>query len=419
MYALIDGNCFYASCERVFRPDLRTSPIVVLSNNDGCVITRTAEAKALGIKMGEPLHKIRPMIKRFGIEVFSSNYELYGDLSRRMMETIATLVPRTEIYSIDECFADVAGMSDLTDLGREIRARVLQWVGIPTCVGIAPTKTLAKYCNHLAKRHTTFKGVVNWNDWSEAIQTRALNSEPASEVWGIGRRISEHLALMNIHTAGDLQRAPTDLIRKTFGVTVERTQHELRGLPCLEFETIAPNKQQLLRSRSFGQALTAIEDIQAALAHHVSEAAEDLRKQACIAYGVGIMLQTNPFNSNDKQYYLNDSTIIQAGTADTRTINNAAQTLLKRGFKTGLKYKKCGVILTALESIDNPKQFDWLNPSDSDNSKVLMSCIDGLNKRFGRGSMMLGDEPLSASWKMQRGHLSPMYTTRFAELLRI
>lgn len=422
MYALVDGNSFYASCERVYRPDLRDTPIVVLSNNDGCVITRSSQAKALGIKMGEPMHKIRNTVNRYGVEVFSSNYELYGDMSRRMMQSIASLVPRIEVYSIDECFADVAGMeriANLTELGREIRARVLQWVGIPTCVGIAPTKTLAKFCNHLAKRHATFKGVVNWNDWNESIRTRALNSQPVGEVWGIGRRLTEQLNAMGIHTVGDLQRAPSAQIRKLFGVVVERTQRELSGIACIELEHAPADKKQLIRSRSFGKPITDIADIQSALAHHATEAGRDLRRQQSVTHQVGIILQTNPFNPNDPQYYVNESICISAGTADTRLINKTAQAILERSFKAGYKYKKCGIVVTGIESINAPQQLDWLNPSDSEQSMMLMQCVDELNARFGKGSMRLGIERLSSNWKMRREKLSPCYTGRFGELLRV
>ena len=298
MYALIDGNSFYASCERVFRPDLAGVPIVVLSNNDGCVVTRTAEAKALGIKMGEPLFKIKHLVRQNRVQVFSSNYELYADMSRRMMNTVATLVPRIEVYSIDECFADLSGMEQysqfmgsgqntgLLTLGFSIRARVLQWTGIPTCVGIAPTKTLAKFCNHLAKRHAVFKGVVDWNAWAPAIQQRALASEDVTEVWGIGRQIGLSLNAMGIKTAADLANAPSHTIRKMFGVVVERTQRELQGIECLELEDIAPKRQQIVRSRSFGQPITTLDGLSASLAHHVAEAAQRLRGQGSVTHAV-------------------------------------------------------------------------------------------------------------------------------------
>ena len=233
MYALIDGNTFYASCERVFNPALRGRPVVVLSNNDGCIVTLTAEAKALGLKRGTPLFKVRDVIEKNAVEVFSSNYELYGDMSSRMMRTIASLVPSIEVYSIDECFADVTGIESVTELGRMIRSRVLKWVGIPTCVGIAPTKTLAKLSNHIAKRYRIFEGVFNWTELTPERQEKALSTIPAGDVWGVGRQISAALETMGITTALDLKNADEALIRRRFGVTLIRTQKELAGTPCI------------------------------------------------------------------------------------------------------------------------------------------------------------------------------------------
>ena len=417
MYALIDGNTFYVSCERVYRPDLRTRPVIVLSNNDGCVITRSKEAKDLGIKMGDPFHKMQQLIKRHKIEVFSSNYELYGDMSQRMMSTIASLVPNVEVYSIDECFADVAGLPHLTELGRTIRNRVMQWVGIPNCVGIAPTKTLAKFCNHLAKCHPTFKGVVNWNDWTPEIQTRALNSQPVKAIWGIGWRLGESLNAMGIMTAGDLQRAESSLIRRNFGVTVERTQRELNGIACIELDHAPQARQQIIRTRSFANGLTELVDLQAAIAHHATDAAAELRKQGSIAHGASIMFHTYASRPDLPQYYANDSAVIKAGTADTRLLNQVTQGLLKRAYRTGFKFKKCGVTLTGIEASDSPKQQDWLDPSDSEESISLMQCLDGINQRYGQGTVKLGVESLSNRWLMRREYLSPRFTTRFDELL--
>ena len=422
VFALIDGNSFYASCERVFRPDLRNRPVVVLSNNDGCVITRTAEAKALGIKMGEPHFKIKNLIKRYGVVVFSSNYELYGDLSRRMIETIATLVPQTEIYSIDECFADLTGVRDITSLGHQIRARVLQWVGIPTCVGIAPSKILAKFCNHLAKRHAMFKGVVNWLDWDESIRTRALNSEPVGEVWGIGYRISAQLNEMGIITAGDFVRADTATLRKRFGVVVERTQRELQGIPCVDLEVQIADKQQIVRSKSFGKPVRDIEGLRASLAFHIAEAASELRAQNSTANLIGVMLHTNPFNPEEPQYKGYLTACLPVGCSDTLKLNRVVQQTLTQIYRNGYIYKKCGVVLMGIESATTQMQLDWLNPPDSDKRKSLMHTIDALNQRFGRHSIRTADQDAAgnnAGWRMKRERLSPCYTTQFAQLLQV
>ena len=416
MYALIDGNTFYASCERVYRLDLRDRAIVVLSNNDGCVITRSAEAKGLGIKMGEPYFKIKNLIQQHHVVVFSSNYELYGDMSRRMMQTIASLVPATEVYSIDECFADVTGMRDLTELGYQIRSRVLQWVGIPTCVGIAPTKTLAKFCNHIAKRHSYFKGVANWNDWDHARQMRALASEPVTEIWGIGRRIGQSLEQMGIKTAADFANAPTALLRKRFGVVVERTQTEIKGISCAELETQAPDKQQIIRSRSFGQPIRDKSSLKSALSFHTAEAMRDLRAQSSVTHVVGILLETNRFK-DEPQYHAYDTIALPVGTCDTLKVNQYVQQLLDQLYKPNFSYKKCGVILQGIEPNTRQGQLDWLTPTDSDERIALMHTMDHLNERFGRDSIMMATQKIATDWHMRREKLSPCVTSKISELI--
>lgn len=296
MYALIDGNTFYASCERVFNPALRGRPVVVLSNNDGCIVTLTAEAKALGLKRGTPLFKVRDVIEKNAVEVFSSNYELYGDMSSRMMRTIASLVPSIEVYSIDECFADVTGIESVTELGRMIRSRVLKWVGIPTCVGIAPTKTLAKLSNHIAKRYRIFDGVFNWTELTPERQEKALSTIPAGDVWGVGRQISAALETMGITTALDLKNADEALIRRRFGVTLIRTQKELAGTPCIGFEPVAADRKQICCSRSFAQNCSDADAVASALAVHAAQAARRLRQQHCRALAVSVFVLSNTFN---------------------------------------------------------------------------------------------------------------------------
>ena len=253
MYALIDGNSFYASCERVFRPDLRHRPVVVLSNNDGCIVTLTAEAKALGLKRGIPFYQVKDIIRRHQVAVFSSNYELYGDMSSRMMNIIAGLVPAIEVYSIDECFADLSGLDDLTTLGFSIRKRIGQWIGIPACVGIAPTKTLAKYCNHLAKKIPALHGVLNWNDLSFSRQEKALAYQGVEEIWGIGSQLAMRLKKLGIQTPLDLAQASESLLKQCFPINVIQTARELRGIESIEFEPTPPPRKRILRSRSFSK----------------------------------------------------------------------------------------------------------------------------------------------------------------------
>ncbi|RQW27273.1 Y-family DNA polymerase [Rhodobacteraceae bacterium CH30] len=418
-FALIDGNSFYASCERVFRPDLAKRAIVVLSNNDGCVVTRTHEAKALGIKMGAPYFEVAHLEKRGQLMVFSSNYELYADMSRRMMVAIGSLVPRYEVYSIDECFADLTGMEgDLTALGQQIRARVEQWVGIPTCVGIGPSKTLAKFCNHLAKRHAKLEGVLDWASLAPERQAKALNSEPVSEVWGIGRKLTDQLASMGICTALALADADPALIRSRFGVVVERVVRELQGISCLSLEEVTPQRQQLVRSRSFGERVSAREDLLAAIAHHTAQAAADLRAQGSVAGLIGVQLHTHRFREQDAQYHACDWHALPVPSNDTLTLTSAAIALLNRLYRTGYAYKKTGVTLAALEA-GPARQIDWLSPDTSPNTAALMHALDSINHRYGRGTLKLAAEALGQRWQMRRERVSPCYTTRFDQLLRV
>ena len=422
MYALIDGNSFYASCERVFRPDWWYRPIIVLSNNDGCVVARSAEAKALGIKMGIPLFKIRDIVNQHQVVVCSSNYELYADISRRMMRTIATLAPQIEIYSIDECFADLANMErigTLSNIGHSIRERVLKWTGIPTCVGIAPTKTLAKFCNHLAKKHRQFKGVVDWNAWNHNIRERALKSESVTEVWGIGRQISQALNTMGIYTVLDFVQADPHTLRRKFGVVIERTQRELQGYSCLQLEEVSPKRKQIVRSRSFGQPIGTMEGLASALTHHVADATQKLRDQGGVTHTIQIFIETNRFKPELPQYTATESVSIPSGTSDTIQLNKKAQSALKSIYKAGYQYKKCGIILSGIEDQTIQSQLDWIDPPDDKRSMALMKTLDGINTRFGKSTIQLASEYLDNSWLMRRDQLSPRYTTRFDQLVQI
>ena len=420
MFALVDGNCFYASCERVFRPELRDKAIVVLSNNDGCVVTRTPQAKALGIKMGVPYYQVKHLVDSGELITFSSNYELYADLSRRMMDSIATLVPAIEVYSIDECFADTSGLNELNSLGHQIRERVLQWVGIPTCVGIAPTKTLAKYCNHLAKRHQRhFGGVLVWSDLSQARQAKALASEPVGEIWGIGRRISKRLEGQGIHTALDFYNADTATLRQQFGVVIERTQRELHGTACDQLHFSEENKQHIIRSRSFGKCVSDIATLESAIAHHISSGAAKLRQQGTQAHTVGVFIHTNRFREQDAQYNGHRLITLPMASSDTIKLNSVAQALLKSIYRPGFGYKKCGIELGGVESAITSVQQDLWMHGDSIRSHKLMEAMDKTNGKFGKGSLRLGSELMSTGWHMNRDVLSPCFTTRFNDLLNV
>ena len=416
MFALIDGNSFYCSCERVFRPELKNVPVVVLSNNDGCVVARSAEAKALGIKMGEPYFRVKHLVSQGRLKAYSSNYELYADLSRRMMETIAGCVPAVEIYSIDECFADMSGIENLTELGCQIRQRVLQWVGIPTCVGIAPTKTLAKFCNHLAKRYPDhFRGVVVWGDWNETIRLRALRSQGVDEIWGIGRRTADKLSEQGIRTALDFVEADTATIRRRYGVTVERTQREMQGIVCDGLHPNAQPRQNLVRSRSFGTRIETLEALQAAVTHHISLGAEALRKDGLTASAVSVFLHTDFFHENEPQYHNSLAQNLIVPIADTVHLNRIAQRLLTDIYRSGYLYKKCGIELHGLKPVTQ-MQADLWEPTKAN---PVMEAWDKINRQYGRGHLKLASELLADDWKMNRDRLSPCYTTQFMDLLVI
>lgn len=413
MYALIDGNSFYCSCEQVFRPALKDKAVVVLSNNDGCVVSRTAQAKALGIKMGVPYFQVKHLVSQGSLFAFSSNYELYGDMSNRMMKTIEGMVPAVEIYSIDECFAQLSGIKDLQGLGTQIKQRVMQWVGIPTCVGIAPTKTLAKFCNHLAKKHPKhFGGVVVWTDWSFDVQQRALKSEPVGEIWGIGNKIAAKLATLNIHSAWDFVQADESFIRHHFNITVAKTHLEMKGLSCLALEE-AQSRRHIVRSRSFGKLVGDLQALQSAVTHHVKSGVQALRKERSKAHTISVFIHTDRFGQ-DEQYSGLKTIGLPHANDDVIRLHQAAQELLKQIYKPQYRYKKCGVMLGGLSQ--GPFEQSLLLDEASDDDR-LMTAWDGVMTRFGKNSITLGTGLLNKDWQMRRDHLSPCFTTDIDGLL--
>ena len=417
MYALIDGNSFYCSCERAFNPMLKNKAVVVLSNNDGCVVARTAEAKALGIKMGVPYFQIKELVHRGQVIAFSSNYELYGDISKRMMTTIKSLVPATEIYSIDECFADLTGISQakLHTLGKDIKNRVWQWVGIPTCVGIAPTKTLAKFCNHLAKKHAQFAGVVVWTDWSKDVQTRALASEPVAQIWGIGQQTAKKLQALGVITALDFANLDLQTLKHHFNVVTQRTWQEINGKPCAALE-IEEAKKHIIRSRSFAKTITDLMPLQAAISHHISAGAKKLREQNTKAHLLGVFIKTSPFDQN-RHYNGFKCVTLSQGSCDDLVLNKLAQHLLKQIYQPGFGYKKCGIELGGIEPISR-HQFDLFGASE-DHNPQLMQVLDCINHTYGKGTLKLATETLSDDWQMSRTMMSQRFTTRLDEALTV
>jgi DNA polymerase V len=408
--ALVDCNNFYVSCERLFRPDLNGQPIVVLSNNDGCIVSRSNEAKALGIGMGQPWFQIKELAEEHGVLALSSNYALYADLSNRVMTILANYSPRQEIYSIDECFVDLTGTAELRAVSYAMRETVRRWSGIPVCVGIGPTKTLAKLANHVAKKHPRSKGVFNYNDLSEAQQIKLLSQLPVSEVWGVGRKLTQRLAEQDISTALDLREAHTPTMRAQFGVVMEKTQRELQGLACIELQEITPPRQQIIASRSFGQAVEECAVIKDAVSSFVANACAKLRGQDSCAAVVQVFLMTNRFRPELPQYNPSLAIALPQPSSDSLLINRWAGWLVDHMWKPGYAYKKAGVMLSEITPAGQQQGDLLAAPAAAEDGK-LMRALDSLNQRYWRGTVKLSTQGAGLLWQMRQDSKSPAYTT--------
>ncbi|TBU98900.1 DNA polymerase V subunit UmuC [Stutzerimonas kirkiae] len=408
-FALIDCNAFYCSCERVFRPDLMRKPIVVLSNNDGCVIARSADAKPF-IRMGAPYFQVKDTLRRHGIAVFSSNYALYGDMSERVMSVIEGMVPALEVYSIDEAFADLSGVTgDLERIGRQIRTRVLKYTGIPTGVGIAPTKTLAKLANHAAKKwQRQTGGVVDLRD--PLRRDKLLKVLPVSAVWGIGRRMVEHLNALGIRTARDLADADARMLRKRFNVVIEKTARELRGTSCLALEDAAGAKRDICSSRMFGRRLREIEPIRQAVATYAATACERLRAQRSVCRLVRVGIRTGMHNPQDAKYARGVALQLPYASDDTRLITHYALLALEHVYRQGYAYSKAEVMLLDL-CRRNEITGDLFAPQPPPETMRVMAVLDRINARWGKGTIHGGRVAANPEWAMRRDMLSPRYTT--------
>jgi DNA polymerase V len=413
VFGLIDCNSFYASCERVFRPDLAKVPIVVLSNNDGCVIARSYDAKPY-VKMGEPYFQIKHKLKQHGIVSFSSNYALYGDMSERVMTLIESMLPAVEVYSIDEAFVDLTGINDLDALGRKIRSQVLRCTGIPVGVGIAHTKTLAKLANHTAKRlQAQTGGVVNIcdpikRDW-------VLRNTDVAEVWGVGRRMKMHLDGMGIKTAMDLAKADPWTLRKNFSVVIEKTARELAGTPCLELDEPDPPKQEICCSRMFGKRLKELTPIKEAVATYMMRASEKLRAQNSLCKKIRVSIRTGMFNPDEAKYANGVVVDLPYPTDDVRLLTTAAVNALDRVFRLGFSYSKAEVILL---NLCQPGEYtdDLFATSQPTEATRVMAVLDEINGRWGRGTLRAASVPSNPDWGMRREMMSQSYTTRLDQL---
>lgn len=407
--ALVDCNNFYVSCERVFDPKLIGVPVGVLSNNDGCFVARSNELKALGVAMGQPLFQVRDLVRRHNVRVLSSNYALYGDMSARVTDCLRGFSPALEVYSIDESFLDLTGFDgrDLPAYAREMRTRVQRWTGIPTCVGLAPTKTLAKLANHSAK-----KALVDGSGICDlgppALRDRVLPLVPVGVVWGIGRRSVEKLSRLGVRTAADLRDLDPRLARQTLSVVGERIVHELRGTACLSLELAPRPRQTTAFTRSFGQPVTEWEPMRQAVAAYATRAGEKLRQEVLAAEALQVFLLTSPFRPGPG--YANSATVeLCLPTDDTFALIQAATSGVRRIWREGYEYVKAGVILSGLVPVEKV-QPDLLSASDRQRGARLMSALDAINSRMGKDTLVPAGT-IGRSWRMRQERQSPAYTT--------
>lgn len=425
IFALIDVNNCYVSCERVFNPKLENRPVVVLSNNDGCVVSRSYEAKQLGIRMAVPVFQIEELIRQYQVAVFSSNYALYAEMSRRFMNILASFVEpcEQEVYSIDECFLELTAYQqsyDLTEYARQILDTVKAWLGLPCCIGIGYSKTQAKLANNLAKTHASFQGICNLIAEDPCVIEDLLENMPVGEVWGVGRKIRQRLEQMHIHSVMDLLQADPKMIGKYFSVVMENTVKELRGMACLEIEDVVPDRQQVLSSRSFGQPIQDKDHLSEALTEFTLRAVERLRKQKLLCKAVGVSIRTNRFNKEN--YYRPFTVVYLADYSDDRLqIMKAVLQGLDRIYQDGHRYKKAEVIL--LDVIPQQRHVVDLfhNTDELIARRELSLAFDQINKKFGRDSMTLARliTPHGRSWSMIQNHKSPSYLTKWEDLLRV
>lgn len=413
MFGLVDCNNFYASCERVFNPSLNGKPVVVLSNNDGCVIARSNEAKALGIKMGIPAYQIKDLVSSHGVAVFSSNYTLYGDMSGRVMSMLAELSPEIEVYSIDEAFVNLDGIRDLESIGRKMVSGVTRGTGIPVSLGVAPTKTLAKIANKFAKKYPAYDQLCIID--SEEKRIKALQLTEIGDVWGIGRRQAAKLQKQGIKTAYDFTRLSGAWVRKNMTVVGERTWKELHGISCIDMENAPPAKKQICTSRSFGKMLTDIDTISEAIASHASTCAKKLRKQQSYAASLMVFIHTNNFREDLPQYWKNTVIHLPVPTNDTQEIVHYALAGLKTIYLNGYQYKKAGVIITEITEGAQLGLFDLV---DRDKRERLMQAVDKINGEHGH-NIKLAVQGTGRGWKLKQEQLSGHYTTNLNQIIDI
>jgi DNA polymerase V len=420
VYALCDANSFYASCEKVFRPDLRDKPVVVLSNNDGCVIAQSKEAKAmLDIYMCRPWFELEKQAKQLGVVEFSSNYELYANMSNRFMATLKQFAPRQEVYSIDESFLDLTGIKrDLIAYGQEIKDTVMQWTGLPICVGIGSTKTLAKLANHCAKKQPHMNGVCDFTSMSQSELDSIMQTLPLSKVWGIGSKLEAKLNKLGVNDVLRLKRADPKRIRDEFGVLLERTIKELNGETWLELEETLQEAKQVMSSRSFGTRVNTLQELEEAVSFHASNASERLRKHGLYANAVYVFIQNSPF---DKAKFYGSSMVVAlpSATDNTMQITRTALWILKRIYKEGIYYQKAGVMLMELVPAQGQQTDLFGFTLGESKATKLMNALDSINHKYHKGTIKLASEGVHNAWVMRRSFKSPDYTGNWQSLPKV
>ena len=420
-----DVNSAYANMERVFNPKLRDKTVCILSNNDGCIVALTKDAKALGIKRGTPYFKVRDLCEKHGVAVLSSNYELYDAMSSRFHKIVAGFGPVHEAYSIDEAFLDLTGVEteSFTELGRALKARLWKWIGLPVCAGIAPTKTLAKLCDHFAKTYPVYGGVVNWFDLSPERRKKALSITPIGEVWGIGRKTEEKLLREGIENVWQFSQADVFTLRRRYGVVLERTLREIQGVSCLPVESVPKPKEQILRSRSFSHATNDRSVLLSSVSTHMTEVARQLRREKAEAKKAGVFFLTSPFKENEPWHAAEPVTELTLPTSDTMRLVEVACRLVEAHWRPGFRYCKAGAFVTDLipegSCSVTGSLFDLPDEERDATRRRLMECLDDLTRRFGKGAWKIGSSGLADGWQMKRDRLTPAYLTRWADIMTV
>ncbi|PPR48053.1 MAG: DNA polymerase IV 1 [Alphaproteobacteria bacterium MarineAlpha6_Bin1] len=416
VFALADCNSFYASCERVFNPKLENKPVVVLSNNDGCIVARTSEAKALGIKMGEPLFKAKKTIEKYNVKVFSSNYTLYGSMSNRVMKILEQFFPNIEIYSIDEAFMEISNLKKIYDYSKyamKIKQIILQWTGIPISFGIGETKTLAKIANHIVKNNPKFKGVLDITKIKN--KKTILETIKVEKIWGIGNKLSKFLIKNNIYNAYEFTQQDNRWVRQNMNILSLKTKMELNGISCYNLENNFKPRKTCCVSRSFGRRITSLQDMREAVSNYITRAAEKIRSEKLVANNINLYIGTSPFNRKYKKYYVNSISIpLDLPTNNTITLNKKVLCSLNKIFKKGYLYKKAGVILSGLETED--ENLNLFKKNDK-KKKMLMNTFDFINQKYGKNSLRIASEGVEKNWLMKRDKCSSSFTTDLQDLL--